>query len=59
MVMAEDEVAKWMVCLCVLLDDFDSREDCPWRMIGICHWEGLLHEIVAGNGAIENHITVV
>jgi hypothetical protein len=59
MVMAEDEVAKLMVCLCVLPDDADDSGDGPWKRIGICHWEGLLHEVVAGNGAIEKRITIV
>lgn len=46
-VIAEDEVAKLLVCLCLVpVDDTDKE----WKRVGVCHWEGLRHQISGYSG---------
>jgi hypothetical protein len=38
LIIAEDQVAKLLVCLCIVPDE--EQKD-KWRRIGLCHWDGL------------------
>ncbi|KAF2870589.1 hypothetical protein BDV95DRAFT_63951 [Massariosphaeria phaeospora] len=58
LVMAEDSVAKLLVVLCLIpADDLDGS----FRRIGLCHWDGLRHQIedFASEGVVERKITIV
>jgi hypothetical protein len=38
LIVAEDQIAKLLVCLCVVPD---KEQKDKWRRIGLCHWDGL------------------
>jgi hypothetical protein len=42
LIVAEDAVAKMLVCLCIVPDE---AHDGKWRRIGLCHWDGLAWQI--------------
>lgn len=56
-VVAEDSVAKMLVCLCVVLVDGSDE----WRRIGLCHWDGLTWQIskYTGQAPEERVLTIV
>lgn len=41
-IMAEDNVAKMLVCLCLVPDE---DTDGQWKRIGLCHWDGLAWQV--------------
>jgi hypothetical protein len=43
-IVAEDPVAKLLVCLCVVPDDEHGKK---WKRIGLCHWDGLAWQVPA------------
>lgn len=42
LIVAEDAVAKSLVCLCIVPD---AKRQGMWRRIGLCHWDGLAWQI--------------
>ena len=42
LVLAEDNDLKMLVCLCIVPS---GEADGSFRRIGLCHWEGLIHDI--------------
>jgi hypothetical protein len=46
-VLAEDDVAKVLVCMCLVPSEDDPDE---WKRVGICHWDGLIHQIAGFTG---------
>jgi hypothetical protein len=42
LIVAEDTVAKMLVCLCIVPDE---ENDGKWRRIGLCHWDGLAWQV--------------
>jgi hypothetical protein len=42
LIVAEDTVAKMLVCLCIVPDE---AHDGKWRRIGLCHWDGLAWQV--------------
>ncbi|ORY10336.1 hypothetical protein BCR34DRAFT_352434 [Clohesyomyces aquaticus] len=57
-VMAEDVVAKVTVCICVVPV---GNHDQIFRRVGLCHWEGLTHDIPrhTGQELIKRKITLI
>jgi hypothetical protein len=47
LIVAEDVVAKLLVCLCVVPD---SKEIGKWKRIGLCHWDGLEWQVPSFTG---------
>jgi hypothetical protein len=41
-VVAEDSVAKVLVCSCLIPDEKDGNK---WKRIGLCHWDGLAWQV--------------
>lgn len=41
-IMAEDTVAKMLVCLCLVQDEGQVDK---WKRIGLCHWDGLAWQV--------------
>jgi hypothetical protein len=48
LIVAEDTVAKMLVCLCIVPD---KEQIGMWRRIGLCHWDGLAWQIPSFVGA--------
>ncbi|KAH7110867.1 hypothetical protein B0J11DRAFT_544129 [Dendryphion nanum] len=42
-IMAEDPVAKILICLCLVPT---GDPDGSFRRIGLCHWDGLIHQVI-------------
>ncbi|KAF2121042.1 heterokaryon incompatibility protein-domain-containing protein [Lophiotrema nucula] len=60
LVMAEDPVAKVLVLLCLVpVDDKDVKA--RYKRIGLCHWDGLSHEIrrYAKQEPVDKTLTIV
>jgi hypothetical protein len=48
LIIAEDTVAKLLVCLCIVPDENQGDK---WRRIGLCHWDGLEWQVPSFVGA--------
>ncbi|KAH7398502.1 heterokaryon incompatibility protein-domain-containing protein [Pyrenochaeta sp. MPI-SDFR-AT-0127] len=57
-VMAEDNVAKMLVCLCLVPDEDMEGQ---WKRIGLCHWDGLAWQVpkFVGMELEERYFTIV
>jgi hypothetical protein len=42
LVLAEDNVSKMLICLCLIPVEGTAT---TFRRVGLCHWEGMLHEV--------------
>ncbi|KAF2129390.1 HET-domain-containing protein [Dothidotthia symphoricarpi CBS 119687] len=47
-VVAEDDVDKLLVCLCLVPDENHHGQ---WKRVGICHWDGLVWQVAKFAGA--------
>jgi hypothetical protein len=47
LIVAEDVVAKLLVCLCITPD---SEQSDKWKRIGLCHWDGLEWQVPSFTG---------
>lgn len=58
MVVAEDEIAKLLVCLCLLPLQENKQQ---WKRIGVCHWDGLMHQVgmFSRDKPINKRVTIV
>jgi hypothetical protein len=58
LIIAEDNVAKALVCLCLVPDEEQSD---MWKRIGLCHWDGLEWQVAkfAGREPWEMTFTIV
>ncbi len=41
-IIAEDAVAKVLICLCLVPDEFMESQ---WKRVGLCHWDGLAWQV--------------
>lgn len=60
-IMAKDEVAKALVCLCLVSSVVENERTMVYKRIGLCHWEGLEYQVVnyVPSGIEERTVTVV
>ena len=53
LIVAEDTVAKLLVCLCLVPDEEQGDR---WKRIGLCHWEGVAWQVPSFVGKkLETH----